>query len=290
MDASQRKDAPARSTGRNLPVAILSGLVLAGLFIGSLVVHPLAFLAFIGVLALIALAELDGAMRSQGLRPATPVAAGAGAVMIIGAHTTGASAQSLGLVLLTIGGLVWTLVDSASSRTATGHEGRSQAAGSVGATFLMGLWVPFLVSFLGLLLVREHGVWLVMATVALSVTSDIGAYAWGSVLGRHKLAPSVSPSKTWEGTIGGVVTALVVAAGITAPFVPGLDLVASLALAGGVAVASILGDLTESLVKRDLGVKDLGRIIPGHGGIMDRADAVIFALPAAHLILLALGV
>lgn len=268
-----------RPTGRNLPVAIASGIALAATFIGALVLHPLALLGFLAVLATIALLELDVAFRERGLRPATPLAMGAGLVMLFGTYLEGSSAQSLGLVLLVIGTLAWTLLDT----------GRRRVVASIGATLLMALWVPFLVSFLGLLLLRPDGAWIVVTVVTLSVVSDIGAFAFGSRFGRHKLAPSVSPAKSWEGLAGGLGTTLVVAASIAGPFVPGLDLAEALLVAAGVAVASTVGDLAESLVKRDLGVKDLGTVIPGHGGIMDRADAVIFALPAAHLILVALG-
>lgn len=279
MEAPASGSRPRRSAGRNLPVAIASGVALAAIFIVTLLVHPLVFLGFIGILAVVALLELDVAFRQQGLRPATPIAVSAGLVMLVGTYLAGPSAQSLGLVLLMLGTLAWVLLDT----------GRCRVVASIGSTLLMTLWVPFLVSFLGLLLVREEGVWLVMAVVALSVTNDIGAFAFGSRFGRRKLAPTVSPAKSWEGFAGGMGTALVVAAGVTGPFVPGLDTPTALVLAAGVVVASTVGDLAESLVKRDLGIKDLGTIVPGHGGIMDRADAVIFAVPTAHLLLLALG-
>lgn len=279
MEAPASGAKPRRSSGRNLPVAIASGVALAAIFVVTLLVHPLVFLAFLGILAVVALLELDVAFRQQGLRPATPIAVSAGLVMLIGTYVAGPSAQSLGLVLLVLGTLAWVLLDT----------GRRRVVASIGSTLLMALWVPFLVSFLGLLLVRENGLWLVMAVVALSVTNDIGAFAFGSRFGRHLLAPTVSPAKSWEGFAGGMGTALVVAAAVTGPFVPGLDMATALILAAGVVIASTVGDLAESLVKRDLGIKDLGTIVPGHGGIMDRADAVIFALPTAHLLLLALG-
>lgn len=279
MEAPTSEPTPRRALGRNLPVAIASGVALAGTFVVTLLVHPLLFLGFIGLLAVIALLELDVAFREQGLRPATPLAVGAGLVMIVGTYNSGPSAQSLGLVLLMLGTLAWMLLDTR----------RHRVVASLGATLLMTLWVPFLVSFLGLLLTRDDGIWLVVGVVAFSATNDIGAFVVGSRFGRRRLAPAISPAKSWEGLAGGIATALAVAAVGVGPFLPGLDLVSALLLAAVVAVASTVGDLAESLVKRDLGIKDLGRIIPGHGGIMDRADAVLFALPAAHLLLLALG-
>jgi phosphatidate cytidylyltransferase len=289
--SERRSDRHTGSLGRNLPLAIASGVALAVLFLGTLFLSPIAFLGFIAVLVVIALLELDGAFRSKGLRPAVPVAIGAGLVMHFGAYTGGASAQSLGLVLLVLGALAWTLLDPGRSRgpgTPPDAAGLGPVTGSLGATFLMALWVPFLASFVSLLLARDDGPWIVMAAVALAVTNDIGAFAFGSRFGRHKLAPSVSPAKSWEGFAGGVFTVLVLAGLVTAR-VPGFDLPTALVFGFAIAVASTVGDLAESLVKRDLGVKDLGNIIPGHGGIMDRVDAIVFALPTAHLVLLALG-
>jgi len=252
---------------------------MAALYFGAIALSPYAILSFIFVLVVIGLLELGIAFRERGSRPATPVAIVAGLVMFYGAYETGASAQALGLVVLVFGALVWTLLD----------RSQAGAAGSIGATCLMTVWVPFCASFAGLLLARDEGSWLLTMTIALTVTADIGAYAWGSAFGRHKLAPTVSPSKSWEGLAGSIVTVLAFAAAVTATVVPGIDVRQALVIGFGIALAATLGDLAESLVKRDLGVKDLGRILPGHGGIMDRVDAMILTLPATHLILLALG-
>lgn len=264
--------------GRNLPIAIASGVVLASVFLSTLFFSRVAFLVFWCLLVLTALVELDKGLRINGVRPALPVAMGAGLVMVVGTYTHGTPAQSLGLVLLLLGAMAWALLD----------VGRGNVVANLGATCLMGLWVPFLASYALVLLARPDGHWYVMACVALTVSGDIGAYGFGYGFGKHKLAPSISPAKTWEGFGGGLLTVLVVAATITAN-VPGFDL--SLALVYGLAcfLAATAGDLAESMVKRDLGVKDLGGIVPGHGGIMDRADAVIFALPVAHAVLAAFG-
>ena len=267
-----------KGSGRNLPIAIASGLLLAGLFLGSLFVSDWAFLVFWCVLVVIGLFELDKGLRLKGVRPALPVVIGAGLVTVIGAYTNGASGQALGLVLLLLGGLAWLLLD----------VGRTAVVGSIGATCLMGLWVPFLASYAGSLLTRPNGKWYVMACVALTVSGDIGAYGFGYGFGKHKMAPTISPAKSWEGFAGGLFTVLVVAALITSN-VPGFDMALALVYGAACFLAATAGDLAESMVKRDLGVKDLGGIVPGHGGIMDRADAVIFALPVAHLVLSAFG-
>ena len=267
-----------KGAGRNLPIAIASGLTLAGLFLGTLFIDDRAFLVFWSILVVIGLFEVDKGLRLKGARPALPVAIGAGLVIVFGTYTNGASAQALGLVLLLLGSMAWVLLDA----------NRTNVVASIGGTVLMGLWVPFLASYAGTLLTRPDGKWYVMACVALTVTGDIGAYGFGYGFGKHKMAPTISPAKSWEGFAGGLLTVLVVAALITSN-VPGFDL--PLALVYGVCcfLAGTTGDLAESMIKRDLGVKDLGGIVPGHGGIMDRADAVIFALPVAHFVLTAFG-
>lgn len=265
--------------GRDMPVAIASGVVLAGSFIGTLIWSPWALLTFVAVLLLIAMLELDTALRAHGLRPATPVAVGAGFVMFFGTYPNGTSAQTLGLVLLLFGAMAWGLLD----------RGRTRLAASLGATMLMAVWVPFLASFAGLLLAGPNGRWYLFLTVLLVVFNDIGAFAVGMRLGRHKMAPTVSPAKSWEGFAGGLVTSAVVAVAIAVPLIPDLPARQAVILAIGVSLAGTVGDLAESMVKRDLGVKDLGSVLPGHGGIMDRADAIFFALPTAYLLLAALG-
>lgn len=275
MDASSK---PTRAGGRNLPLAIVSGAALAAVVLGTLAWNPYAFLLVIAAMVGGAVFELDTALRAHGLRPATGVVGGTGLVMVLGAYEAGAPAQSVGLVLLLLGAVVWAAADQTHPRVLE----------SLAATILMGVWVPFLVSFVGLLLTRDNGAWLVAMTLVLSGVTDIGAYAWGSRFGRRKLAPSVSPGKTWEGVLGAVATSLVAGAAASL-LIPDLPLATALGISAVVAVASTLGDLAESAVKRDLGVKDLGRIVPGHGGIMDRADGTIVAIPAVHLLLLTLG-
>ncbi len=288
-----RRDRHTGNLGRNLPLAIASGVVLAVLFFLTLFLSHTAFLAFVAVLVVGALLELDGAFRVKGLRPATPVAIGAGLVMHFGAYSGGASAQSLGLVLVVLGTLAWALLDPGEDIPRAGYDmdrglGVGRITANVGATCFMALWVPFLASFVGLLLARDEGPWLVIATVGLAVANDIGGFAFGSRFGRNKLAPSISPAKTWEGFAGGISLVLLLS-GLLVTRIPGFDLGPALIFGLGVAVAATAGDLSESLVKRDLGIKDLGSILPGHGGIMDRVDAIIFALPTAHLVLSALG-
>lgn len=282
---SSARGSKGRGAGRDLSMAVVSGLTLAVTFIGTLALNGYAFVTFFTILVVIGLLELDVAFREHGLRPATPVAIGVGIILMYGAYASGPEAQSLALVLVVFATLAWGMVDPAGD-PGTGRR-PPRVAASFGATFLAVLWVPFLASYSGLLLRLDEGRWALFATVLLVAMTDIGAYAIGMRFGRHKLAPAISPGKTWEGLVGGLLVSGVIAA-LAVARMPGFDLVTALALGAGVAVAGTVGDLAESLIKRDLGVKDLGRIVPGHGGIMDRADAVLFALPTAHFLLTAL--
>lgn len=266
--------------GRNLPVAIGVGLTLATLFIGSVLIHPLLFLAFVVVNLLIALYELDAAFAASKVRPPTAVAAVALPVMCVGAYLYGPDAQFLGLYGGLLAGFVVVM--------ATNDRGHTMSR--MAALTLMLVWINLLASSLGLLLIRDDGHWYVMAATALTVTSDIGAYAFGRNWGRTRLAPTISPRKTWEGFAGAMATTVVMALLVTAQVVPGITLPIAVALAVAIVVAATLGDLAESVIKRDLQVKDLGTIFPGHGGVMDRIDALLFSLPTAHLVLLAFGV
>lgn len=275
-------DVPAPATprgGRNLPVAIGVGIGLATLFVATLLIHPLVFLTFIALTVGIALLELDAAFAASKSRPPTVVALLVLPVMLYGAYLWGTDAVVAGLFAALVSGFVLTMATSPRRHTVS----------RMAALSLMIIWVNLAASSLGLLLARDDGVWYVMAATALTVTSDIGAYAFGRNFGRSPMAPAISPNKTWEGFAGALATTLVLASLVTARVVPGISIPTAVALAFAVVVAATAGDLAESSMKRDLAVKDLGRILPGHGGVMDRIDALLFALPAAHFVLLAFG-
>lgn len=271
---------PSSRTGRNLPVAIAVGVAMAGAFFLVIALSDWLFLAFIGIFVVIALLELGAALRTYSpARPATAVTIAAALVMLFGTYAYGPSAQLLGLFLL-IGGAVATVLVNTK---------REAVAASLGATAFMGLWIAFLPSFIGLLLARDDGIWYVMMAVGLTVTADISAYGWGSGFGRTKLAPHISPAKSWEGFVGALVTVIVVGAIVAPLTVPGMTVAAAVVVGIALTISATVGDLAESLVKRDLGVKDLGTILPGHGGVMDRVDAIVWSFPVAHLVLLLFG-
>lgn len=255
--------------GRNLRMAIAVGLALAALFLGSLFWHPAAFSVVVVALTLIAYVESDQVLRDVGLRLDTPVLIVATLVMHFGAYEVGHAGQAVGVGVLVLGGVLWQLSDAS----------RADVARRLSMTLLFGLWVGFLSSFAVMLVNRPDGAAAVLAVIGAVVLTDIGGFAFGVGLGRHRIAPAISPNKTWEGLIGGLLVAVLGAVLVLPHIGDTFDMLSAAVLAVTCGLAGFLGDLTESMVKRDLGVKDLGRVLPGHGGVLDRVDGIIFGLP-----------
>jgi phosphatidate cytidylyltransferase len=179
-------------------------------------------------------------------------------------------ALTFGLVVTVLAVMVWRLADG------VGDYGRD-----VYAAVLVAVYVPFLAGFAALLATSADGHLRVLVMLAGVVLSDTGGYVVGVRFGRHPMAPSVSPKKTWEGLLGSLVATSLGGAVLLALLfgvAPWWGAVFGL----GVSAASILGDLGESMLKRDLGVKDMSGLLPGHGGLMDRLDSIVFAAPAAY--------
>jgi phosphatidate cytidylyltransferase len=261
--------------GRNLPVAIAVGVVLAAVFLATLWWDPRAFTLVVAAAATIAYVEVGRVLAGVGRGVIVPVLVGATLAMLTGTYLAGAAGLLPGLVALVLGAMVWQLL----------ARDRQDTAGTVGLTLLFGLWVGVLASFGVLLVSLPDGPLMVLAVIGSAVFSDIGAYAFGVAVGRHKLAPSVSPAKTWEGLIGGLLVAGA-AAGIALPLLGDtFTVVAAVSLGVTVGLAAALGDLVESMLKRDLGVKDLGDVLPGHGGILDRVDGILFAMPVGYYVI-----
>ena len=264
---------PGRA-GRNLPAAIGVGVAL-----GLLVTVPLfsparwGFVAVLVVAAGIGTVEVVRALRTLGARPPlVPLLAG-GAAMLVLAYREGAEALLLGLVLTVLACVVWRTVDP------PGGYLRDVAASALTAAY-----VPFLAGFAALLAVPADGPRRVTAFIATVVCSDVGGYAAGVLFGRRPMAPSVSPKKSWEGLCGSV---LACGTGGAVLFATLLHASALLGAVYGLAVVATatLGDLGESMLKRDIGIKDMGDLLPGHGGLMDRLDSLLPTAPVAWLLL-----
>ena len=146
------------------------------------------------------------------------------------------------------------------------------------------IYVPFLASFVALLLAPDDGIARVLTFIAVTIASDTGGYVAGVLFGRHPLAPGISPKKSWEGLVGSVVGSMAAGVACMVWLVDG-DWWVGLVLGVVVATAATLGDLTESLIKRDVGIKDMSQVLPGHGGIMDRLDSLLATVSVVWLVL-----
>ncbi len=261
--------------GRNLPAAIGVGLTLGAVVIASLFVWRPAFLGVVTIAVGIGIWEMTRAVEHRGPHaPLLPLLAGA-VVMEALAWYDGAESLILGLVLTVLATLVWRLAD--------GVRGYQR---DLAAAALIAVYVPFLAGFAVLLARPDDGALRVIVTLACVVLSDTGGYAAGVFFGKHPMAPTVSPKKSWEGLAGSVVCTAVGAA-ILFLLVLDLSWWQGLVFGAAVSIACVLGDLGESLLKRDLGVKDMSNLLPGHGGMMDRLDSIVFAAPVAYALLTA---
>lgn len=249
--------------GRDLGAAIGVGALLGGAVIASVYLYRPAFLAVLAIAICIAIWEIVRAVGTTGVVvPLFPLLVG-GLAMIGLAWYRGIDGLTIGLLFTVLAIIVWRMADSASGYLS-----------AVSAGVFIATYIPFLAGFAALLAVPDDGAARVIAFIGAVVCSDTGGYAAGVLFGKRPMVPTISPKKSWEGFAGSLV-----AVGIfgVLMFVFAFDaqwwqgLLYGLALA----VTSTLGDLGESMIKRDIGVKDMGTILPGHGGLMDRMDSLL---------------
>jgi phosphatidate cytidylyltransferase len=271
--AGRKTPRPPGRAGRNLPAAIAVGVGLGLLVLASLFTSKPAFIGVIALAACVGIWEMARALRVAGANPPM-IPLLAGGLLIIGlAWYEGPDSLILGLVVTILAAIVWRIAD-----------GWTAFRRDLTASVLIAVYVPFLLGFGVLVVEPDDGRWRVIAVLLAVVLSDTGGYAAGVLLGRHKMAPAISPGKTWEGFAGSIVAAALGSAiflyfALDVPFYYGL-------LFGAViAPVAVVGDLAESMLKRDLGIKDMSHLLPGHGGLMDRLDSILFAVPTAYLLL-----
>jgi phosphatidate cytidylyltransferase len=269
-------------TGRNLFAAIGIGLVLGGLFLVSLILVKWLFMILAAALIGLTVFELASALRIAG-RDVPRVASTVVAVAAVPAAFF-LGVEGLWLALLVGVGIIslWRLGELARP---SHRAGPAALFADIGAGAFVQVYVTFLAGLYVVLVGLDGGQWWTLASIVIVVVTDIGAYASGLAFGRHKLAPTISPGKTWEGFAGSIVVAVI--AGILfgwlmlgQPWWVGLVMGVLLALVG------TMGDLTESLIKRDLGVKDISTWLPGHGGFLDRLDSILPSAAVAYVIYL----
>ncbi len=264
---------PPGRAGRDLRAATLVGIVLAILVVGTMVVWKPAFVALAVAAIVVAVWELSRALGEGGVRvPIIPVLLGS-VLMIVAGYVGGPESLVVGLGLTAVAVVVWRLGEPAAGYL------RDTTAG-----LFVAFYVPFLAGFATVLLRPEDGHWRVLSLLAVVVASDTGGYLAGVLMGRHPMAPTVSPKKSWEGFAGSVVLGTAVGTGVVVVLLDGSWAAGVVFGLAGV-VAATLGDLGESMIKRDLGIKDMSDLLPGHGGLMDRLDSVLATAPVAWLVL-----
>ncbi len=265
-------------TGRDLIVAVLSGLVLAGVVFGSLLFLPSLFAAIVIVVSGLATLELARALQTGG-REVDVWPQIVGAVVLAATGYFGTALWQLWVMTFAVVTvlIIWRMVAQMAAR-----DGRTygDVLADIAASGFLPLYVPFLLALVLVLLQQPNGAAWILTFVMIVISADTGAYAVGVWIGKHPMVPRVSPKKTWEGFAGAAVAATI-AATIFAYFVLDLPLWAGVILGLVILITATLGDLGESLIKRDLGIKDMSSWIPGHGGLLDRLDSILPSAAAA---------
>ncbi|MFF3330022.1 phosphatidate cytidylyltransferase [Streptomyces sp. NPDC002888] len=275
-DAPQPAPAPQKkSAGRDLSAAIGVGVGLGAVIVASLFIVKAVFVGVVAVAVVVGLWELTSRLAERkGIKaPVVPLAIG-GAAMVVSGYARGAEGAWVAMALTALAVLVWRMTEP--------PEGYLK---DVTAGVFAAFYVPFLATFVAMMLTADDGPWRVLTFLVLTVVSDTGAYAVGWRFGKHKLAPRISPGKTREGLLGAVTFAMVAGALCAEFLIDDGTWWQGLLLGLAVAVSATLGDLGESMIKRDLGIKDMGTLLPGHGGIMDRLDSLLPTAPVVWLLL-----
>ena len=259
----------ATRAGRNLWAAIAVGLLLgAGILVALFTVRQV-FIGIVAVSVAVSSWELAATLRRAGTRIALPPVLLGGQAMVWLSWPFGRDGLLVAFMITVLVCLVW--------RAAQGAAGYVR---DVSASVLTTVYLPGFAAFATLLVVPADGAARTLCLMLAAVASDIGGYAAGVLRGRHPMAPSISPNKSWEGFIGSLVAGTAAGA-LTLTYLLGGQLWQGVLFGAAIVVTATGGDLIESLIKRDLGVKDMGSLLPGHGGVLDRVDALLPVLPAA---------
>lgn len=261
--------------GRNLPAAIAVGATLGVALILILIYVPMVWIGVVAVAIAVASWEVSHRLRDAGYAIATVPLIVGGQAMIWGSWpwgTTGVLVAFTATVLVT---MVWRLF-----MHVTDEHGHKNYLRDCSATVFVTAWLPLLASFGAMMVTQDHGSGRVFTLMIVVVCSDVGGYVAGVLFGKHPMVPAISPKKSWEGFVGSLVFGTAGAI-LTVEFLLDTHWWVGLILGPVLVICATLGDLVESQVKRDLGIKDMGTILPGHGGIMDRLDSL---LPSAFIV------
>ena len=278
-DVERRGPGPGE---RDVPAAFLTGVVLAGVALAALLIGKGVFGVIASAVVLLAQGELFGVMVRHHRQPATAVGLVSGALMLGGAYFKGEGSVLAMFALGVVATFLWFMSGPAATRKDT--------AINIGLTVLNMAWIPLLAGYLLITLKTDDGTSLVVAVIGLTFVYDTAAFLSGSVWGgqffQRPLAPHVSPKKSIEGLIIGGLVTVVLSVTLVTSFVDVFEdqRIEALLLGVVIAAAATFGDLAESLVKRDMGIKDMSSLLPGHGGVLDRIDSLLFVAPATFLL------
>lgn len=268
-------------TGRDLIVAILIGLAIGVVLVATLIFFKWAFVAFALAASVLGTIELTRALQVGGRRVDLVPQLVVGSAMVVSGAVLGGGAVHWVVLFTAVAVIVvWRLIAQMAAK-----DGRTygDVLRDVAVGVFLQLYVPFLASLCLVLLRQEQGEWWVLAFIIVAVATDTGAYAAGISFGRHPMAPRISPKKTWEG-FGGAVVAAIAAGLLLAQFMLHIPLWCGAVLGILILLSATIGDLGESMLKRDLGIKDMSSWLPGHGGVLDRLDSILLStVPALAL-------
>jgi phosphatidate cytidylyltransferase len=275
-EKTEDSEKPKIRTGRNLPAALGVGVVLGGGVLATLLTVKATFLIYMGAAIAVGVHELSSAARTREIEiPLVPLLAATAAALTT-TYWLGAKGDLATVALAVFVTAVYRL-----------RSGTAGYVRDVSASAFAVFYLPFLASFVAAMLSHPDGARRVITFVVVTICSDIGGYFAGITLGRgtrHPMVPNISPKKTWEGTAGSAVACLL-AGWLTVTNLLHGHAWQGLLLGAATVVTAITGDLIASSIKRDLGIKDFGKLLPGHGGVLDRIDSLLITAPVAWLLL-----
>lgn len=279
--SDEQRGARKVKAGRDLPAAIAVGVALFAAVVVGLLLAPWFFVLLVAVGLALGTVELSRALKLKGMHAeVVPICIGT-VISTLGAYVLVLVGGSLTPTAFVVICLCLTMISSLALRLRRGPEG---FIGDAAASAFIIAYLPLLGGTVPLLLAAPQGTLRMLVIIACVIASDTGAYITGVLFGRHKMAPVISPNKTWEGFGGGVALAATVGA-LGAVYFLDIHWVIGLVLGAMLSLAGTAGDLVESLIKRDVGLKDMSNFLPGHGGVMDRLDSLLVAVPVGWAIL-----
>lgn len=268
----------ASKSGRNLPVAIAVAVVLLAAVAASLFIAKELFVGLAVVAVCLGLWELNQAFSVKHIKiPLLPLMVGT-AGMLVSTFISGPEALIVAFTLTVAGIVLWRIIDGGGIDAV-----RDSAAGIFAAAYL-----PLMAGFVMLMLAEANGPIQVAVFILLGVASDTGGFFAGVKFGKHQLAPTISPKKSWEGLAGSFAATMLVGVVGTTVFLD-MNPVVGIILGLLTPITATVGDLAESLIKRDLGLKDMGSLLPGHGGVLDRLDSLLLTAPFVYLMFSSAG-